>query len=284
MFELQLENESANIVNINDGVNYQVISCTGLNPPSASIFTAKSPNRKGVKYNGSTLNERNIVLTIKILRDIEANRNALYDWTDTEQYCKIHYKNGLKNVYCEGHIQDCEIDLFTSDEVIGLAIICEDPYWKDLTEVVTDISTLLAQFTIPFAIEEAGIPFSTIRTDNTTSIFNAGAETGCKITIHCNNDVENFVLYDARDTSKQFKINLTLEENWTVIIDTEASPKTVKAYKPNGDIVNLLRYVNPNPTWFVIERGNNFFSHDADNGTDVYADVQIAFTNRYLGV
>ena len=49
MFSLRLENESANIIDINDGVHYLVTEVSGLNPPSAYIFTAKSPNRKGVK-------------------------------------------------------------------------------------------------------------------------------------------------------------------------------------------------------------------------------------------
>ena len=73
MFELRLENKAGNIVNINDGNRYVVLSCTGLNPPSASIFTAKSPNRKGSKHKGSSLDERPMILTIKLLGDIEEN-------------------------------------------------------------------------------------------------------------------------------------------------------------------------------------------------------------------
>ncbi|MGN0804268.1 MAG: phage tail domain-containing protein, partial [Candidatus Coproplasma sp.] len=174
MFDLKLENANANVVNINDGVKYQVLGCSGLTPPSASIYTGKSPNRKGVKYNGSTLNERNIVVQIKILGDIEKNRNALYEWIDTEQYCKVYYRNGEKNVYCEGHIQDCDADFFVDNEIISVAILCENPYWKDLQTISAGISALLKQFTFPFAIDSAGIPFSTMRDNNTTTIVNSG--------------------------------------------------------------------------------------------------------------
>ncbi|MBR4279416.1 MAG: hypothetical protein IKT34_04475, partial [Clostridia bacterium] len=119
MFSFRLENESGNIVDINDGIKYIVTAASGLNPPSAALFTSKSPNRKGSKHNGSTLDERVIIITIKILGDIEANRNALYAWADTEQYCKVYYKNGVRNVFCEGYVQDCPIDLFTDNEVIN---------------------------------------------------------------------------------------------------------------------------------------------------------------------
>ena len=282
MFEFELENESGNLVNVNDGVRYQIIHISGLNPPSASIFTAKSPNRKGVKYNGSTLNERNIIVAIKLLGNVEENRNALYEWVDTEQYVKVHYRNGIKRVYCEGHIQDCEIDMFTDNEIVNLAILCENPYWKDLVELSKEISTLLKQFVVPFAIDSVGVPFSTIQTNNSTNIFNSGAETGVRITIKCNGDVENLMIFDGNDTSKRFLLKTTLLEAWQVVIDTEASPRTVKAYKPDGTVENLLKYTN-NPTWFVLKKGNNVFGYTADSGI---ADVElhIGYTNKSLGV
>ena len=282
MFELYLENENASIVNINDNINYVVISAEGLTPPSASIFTAKSPNRKGVKYNGSTLNERIVVINIKLLGDIEANRNALYAWVDTEQYCKIRYKNGMKNVYCEGHVQDCRIELFTDNEIVSVAILCENPYWKDLQEIKTEISALIKQFTFPFSIDANGIPFSTMRDTNTTNVYYVGSETGVEIKIKCKGDVENLTLYNARIVAEKFEIATTLRAGWLVVIDTENSPKTIKAYKEDGTVENLLKYVQ-NPTWFTLKKGNNAFSYTTANGND-NAEISISFMAKYTGV
>lgn len=283
MFDLKLENINANVVNINDNVNYLVLGCSGLTPPSASIFTGKSPNRKGVKYNGSTLDERNIVIQIKILGDVEKNRNALYEWIDTEQYCKVYYRNETKNVYCEGHIQDCDGDFFTDNEIISVAILCENPYWKDLQTISAEISALLKQFTFPFAIDSAGIPFSTIRESNTTTIINSGAETGVKITLVCHGEVKNFMLFDAQDTTKRFVINTTLSDGWVVTINTEGSPKTCIVTKTDGTTENLLKYVGNNPTWFTLKRGYNLFGFTAESGlNDV--EVFIGYENKFLGV
>lgn len=285
MFSLRLENESGNIVDINDGERYIVIPpVSGLNPPSAALFTSKSPNRKGSKYNGSTLDERNIVITIKILGDIEANRNALYAWVDTEQYCKVYYKNGVKSVFCEGYVQDCPIDLFTDNEVVSVAIVCPDPYWRDLQEISADISSIIRHFTFPFAIDSAGIPFSTLRESTVTSILNAGAETGVRISIKCNGEVKNITLYDAKDTARVFRINTTIREGEVVIIDTEASPKTCKLYKTDGTVENILRYVGANPTWFVLKRGINTFGFSLGSGLTSDVEISIGYTNKYLGV
>lgn len=283
MFSLKLENESGNVVDINDGVNYVIVSVSGLNPPSASIFTTKSPNRKGSKYNGSTLNERNIVIQIKILGDIEVNRNALYDWTYTEQYVKVRYKNGLRDVYCEGHIEDHENDFFTESEIVSLSIICENPYWKDLQEISTEITAILSQFTFPFAISSAGIPFSTLKSTNTTNVFNAGAETGIRVTIKCKGTVENITLFDAANPSRRMTLNATIEDGWMVEIDTTASPKTVRAYKPDGTVANLMRYLAPSPVWFNLKKGTNSFGFMAENGQE-NMEVFVSFTNNYQGV
>lgn len=282
MFQLKLENVSGNVVDINDGIQYVVKSVSGLNPPSASIFTSKSPNRKGLRYNGSTLNERMLNIEVKILGDIEANRNALYDWVDPEQYSKIYYRNETKNVYCEGYVESCEVDLFSDNEIVNVQILCPKPYWNDLQIISTEISNILKQFTFPFAIDSAGIPFSTLLEDNKTRIFNGGAETGVQIYIRGTEDIVNLIIYDVNTASRNFKINYTIPAGWVVEIDTEASPKTCKAIKPDGSIVNLMKYLS-NPTWFTLKKGSNQFGFSADSGANS-AEISIRFTNKYLGV
>lgn len=282
-FGLQLENRNGAVVDINDGVRYEVLHISGLNPPPASVFASKSPNRKGRKKNGSTLDHRAIVIQIKLLGDIEKNRNDLYAWTDTEEEIKIFYRNDTKNVYCVGTVTECEIDLFTDNEIINLVIECDDPYFNDAQEIIADISAVLKQFTFPFAIDAAGIPFSTMRENNTTGVFNAGAETGVKITVKCKGDLSNLRIYDANDITRQFKINYTFAKNWLIEIDTENSPKTVKAIKPDGTVINLLKFVSNNPTWFTLKKGNNLFGYTADAGIE-NAEITIGFRNHYLGV
>lgn len=282
MFKLSLENTDGSVVNLNDGVNYVVIEFEGFNPPAASLFTSKSPNRKGSKKNGSTLDERTVIIAIKILGDIEANRNALYEWADTETELKVYYSNGAKNVYCEGTVTECDVPLCTDNEIMTLAITCPDPYLKDLQTIATEISNLLKQFTFPFAIDADGIPFSTIKEDTKTNVFNAGAETGAIIRIKALAEVSNISLYDANDATKIFTVNMTLQENEVVEIDTERSPRTVRLYRTDGTVENILKYVGHNPTWFRLKKGNNVFGFTASDTGNV--EVTFTFVNKHLGV
>lgn len=281
MFELLFENSNGKIVNINDGVNYEVIEFEGFAPPPASLYTSKSPNRKGSKKNGSTIDERSLLIQIKLHGDIEANRNALYEWTDTETELKVYYKNGVKSIYCEGTVTDCDVPVCTDNEIMTVAITCNDPYLKDLQEIATEISNLLKQFTFPFAIDGNGIPFSTLRDNNITNVFNAGAETGAVIRIKVLAEVSNISLYDANDATKIFSINKTLQKNEIVEIDTERSPRTVKLIKTDGTSENILRYVGHNPTWFQLKKGNNLFNFSASDTGRI--EVTFSFTTKYLG-
>ena len=281
MFELSFENSDGRVVNINDGKNYEVIEFEGFSPPPASLYTSKSPNRKGSKKNGSTIDERSLLIQIKIHGDIEANRNALYEWTDTETELKVYYTNGVKSVYCEGTVTDCDVPVCTDNEIMTVAITCTDPYLKDLQEIATEIANVLKQFTFPFAINSDGIPLSTWRQDNKTNVFNTGTETGVVIRVKALGEVSNISIYDSNDATRSFKINMTLQENEIVEIDTERSPRTVKLIRTDGTAENILRYIGHNPTWFQLKKGNNFFAFTASDVGDV--EVTFSFTTKYLG-
>lgn len=283
MFELKIENANGNIVDLNDGERFEVIAVSGLNPPSASIFTAKSPNRKGLKYNGSTLNERVVVIQVKLHGNIEQSRNALYDWADPEQYAKIYYQNDTKNVFCEGYVEACDVDMFTDNEIVNIEILCPSPYLNDLQEILTDITNLQKNFTFPFAIDSAGIPFSTLRDTNVTTVFNPGAETGARFVLRCKGDVTNIKIFDDRDVSKEFRINRSFSDGWIIVINTEASPKTCKAQQPDGTEINLMRYLGANPTWFSLAKGSNRFGFTAESGAAA-VEMSIGFNTKYLGV
>lgn len=314
MFELKLENSNGNIVDLNDGTRYEVVTASGFNPPSASLFTSKSPSRKGSKHNGSTLNERVVVIQVKLHGNIEESRNALYSWVEPEQYCKIYYRNGAKDVYCEGYVQDCSIDIFTDNEIVNVEILCGDPYLKGIQEIIVDISKLEDGFTFPFSISHTrnifvkskdfymigdevteleetsvilheGVPFSTFKKSNVTNVYNAGAETGVQFAIRCTSPITSIMIFDDDDTTRQFKIDYYFPSNWQIIIDTEGSPKTCKAIDPDGKVLNILRYVKGNPTWFTLKKGNNRFGYFAYADTAaVDVEMTVTFTNKYLGV
>lgn len=304
MFDISLENEQGSLVNINDTIRYEVIEIEGLNPPSATLYTSKSPNKKGAKYNGSSLDVRNVIIYIKILGDVESNRNHLYSWADSESYCKIRFKSNLKNIYCEGYVTECPVDIFSDNEVMSLAVQCPDPYLKDLQDIVSEISKISKGFTFPFSIEQKemvaysttlpngevvsgmfnrGIPFSTIKGSIETTIYNAGAPTGMVINVICKEAVSNLLIYDGKNVSRKIEFKYEFPKGCSIMIDTDASPKIARAVLEDGTKVNLMKHIVGNVTWLTLKKGHNSIGHRSDSDYSAYT-LTVSHTNKYLGI
>ena len=94
MYILKVENITNNVLTLTQRESdFQVLQIDGLNPPNAQINRSTVAGLDGSKFNSSKLNERNIVITIKLNGDIEKNRLYLYSFFNTKRWCKIYYKN-----------------------------------------------------------------------------------------------------------------------------------------------------------------------------------------------
>lgn len=283
MFSLKLENEFGKIKDINDGRSYLVVDATGFNPPAASHYTSKSYNRHGVKYNGYSIDERTITIVIKLLGDVEQNRIDLYDWTESGQYVKVHYSNGIRDVYCEGHIVNPDVNFFTEDEQVELEIMCDDPYFKTMDTIITEITNVIGNFyltedenDIYFATTDEGIAFSEELDKNETTIHNKGSETGVIIRAVALEDVSGLTIYNADNPSREYiKLKETLLKGQELLIDT-----TGHRYRIEINGVNSLSKVDRHITWFKLKRGNNSFYCEPSHNIK----LTVEYNERYLGV
>ena len=153
MYTAQIENSSGNLFTLtgNEPV-YQILSITGLNPPNAQINTTTIVGLDGAVFNSSKLETRNLVLTIKINGDVETNRLLLYSYFKTKDKCTFYYSNNSRDVSIEGYVESVECDLFSNNELAQISIICPYPYFKALTQIITDFSNVTPQFVFPFSI------------------------------------------------------------------------------------------------------------------------------------
>ena len=277
-YKLTLQNETGNIIDINDGVSFQILNCRGLTPPSAELFLSRSPNRKGSKYNGSILSERTLEIDVKILGDIEVNRNRLYDWVNPESYCRINYSNSLKNVYCEGYVESATPELFIDSQIMSIVIICPDPYLKSLYTIYQEISNLEKHFTFPFSIDQNGIPFSTLKASPITTFIYNGVKSGLNAQVLIKGKITRFEITNLVDAT-YFAIQTELQAGTIIQIDGLSSPKKVTNIT-TGE--NMLRYLTAGSSWLKVLNGLNRFTYSADNIENV--ELTFHLNDRFLGV
>lgn len=286
MYSVKVENFKGEVITLTQNEsNYQVISIIGLNPPKAQINTTAGANLDGARFNSSRLATRNIVITLKLNGDVETNRQNLLKFFPTKQWCKFFYTNANRNVFIEGYVETVEVDLFSNAEQMQVSIICPQPYFKSVDEILTDLSSVTAAFSFPFAINESEpIPFSTYETDNVTNIYNdSDSETGMTIVISFLDAVSEVVIQNV-DTGDNITLDYSFLENDVVTINTRAGEKSISLLR-EGVKTNIFSALQSGSTFLQLSIGDNNFRYLADDGdNNANVNVSVTVNTLYRGV
>lgn len=286
MFTLKVENKNNQLITLTQNESdYQVVDIEGLNPPKANIYTNAVASIDGEKFKSSKLEMRNIVLTLKINGDIEANRLHLYNYFATGKWCKIYYSNETRNVFIEGYCETIECPLFTMNQQMQISIVCPDPYFKSMLEIYADISKVFSNFEFPFDIAEEGIEFSVADMNRVTTILNNGeSDTGLLITITALEHILNagITIYDV-DTTDFMKLWLSVDAGDVIIINTNKGSKSVKRIR-NGVESNIVNNLDGNSTWLQLKTGINKFTYTTQNENDDLLKIELKSNLLYEGV
>lgn len=303
MFQAQIQNVKGDILTLSgDEEAYQIIGITGLNPPKAQINLSTMAGLDGATFNSSKLETRNIVITIKLngaAEFVEANRQKLYRYFPTKEWCKFFYKNAYRNVYIEGYVENLEVDLFQKGQTVQISIICPQPYFKAMNQIIDDISKVISAFKFPFAFGSVGatnpdvpilsgtdnaIPFSLIETNRITDVYNdSESQTGVIIQITTLDNV-NVIQIQNTLTGDVFILNYSFIENDVITINTNKGAKSVTLLR-NGVTYNIFAAIQVGSTFFQLEIGDNFFSYIADGGaSDNSVNILFKHYTVYRGV
>lgn len=279
MFTAKVKNHRGDSLQLFPSSDY-FVSIDGLTPVKANLNFSTVGVNDGSIYNSGRKDNRNIVLSIKPLRDIEENRIALYKFFPLKRACSFYFKNGSRDVFVDGIVESVSGSLFEKSQTIQVSIICPSPDFKALEETIDDVSQIIPQFSFPFAIPAAGVAFSTIDKAAEKNVYNAGdAESGLIIEMRALGEVSDPKIYD--EAANSFELDIDLVAGDIITINTNKGEKSVTLFR-DGTETNIINLVKPNPTWFTLQPGDNVFLHAATND-DL---LQIVFRHRsqYEGV
>lgn len=273
MFTLKIENQNGEVLDFSNNKNYDILEIQGLNPPPSALNFTTMANFDGSAYNSGRVDNRNIVLTIKIHGPAEENRINLYKYLPLKQLIRLYYTNGLRDVYIDGYIETNEIGLFSMNETAQISIICPNPYWRDVTPLEITFSTVTSGFEFPFAIEEEGIEFGIISGTGTQIVENGDIETGLIIEFTAvANQVLNPKFYN-RTTQETMTIDYDMLAEDVIRINTNRGSKSVTLIR-NGVKLNIINKFAAGSDWVTLAPGQNIISYDSDEGlSNLYVRV-----------
>lgn len=282
MYFLAIENHKGERLNLTQNPKYSVTNIEGLTPPQANINTAINANFDGSVFRNSRLTDRNIVITLAIEGDAEANRIELYRYIKAKKQCTIYYRNGKRDVSIVGYVESLNVGIFEQKEIAQVSILCPRPYFADVVQTILDMSATSAMFEFPFSMPDEGIEFSTLTVATESIVQNLGdVETGAVIIFHATGPASNPAIYNV-DTGESFKVNISMSAGGLVIIDTIKGEKGVTSVI-NGVTTNIINNVEMGSTWLQFESGANTMLYNADSSPE-NLQCYITFNNLYEGV
>lgn len=278
MYTLKVKNHRGEVLDLSTNRNYTVYKIEGLQPPAVNINTSKNASSDGATLNGMSVDQRNIVIYVALEGNVEKSRIDLYKYFPLKKTITLYYKNDTRDVYIEGNVELIECDFFTSKQVAQISIICPEPYFKGVNELITYFSDITGVFEFPFSIPETGVEVSTLIRNVRKSIINTGdVESGIIISIYALGSVVNPIIYDAIERT-YIGLNFTMRTNDLITISTGINKKAITLLR-DGVTTNLIGHLNPASSWLTLEPGDNVFTYDADEGA---VNMQITFNTPIL--
>lgn len=145
--------------------------------------------------------------------EIEENRLKLYRYFPVKKDVQLRFETDSRDVLINGAVELISCDIFSAREVAQISIICPQPYFRAVNDLVSYFSDTEALFEFPFSIDKNGIEISRIERNIRKSIINTGeTETGIIIQLYATGEVVNPIIYDV-DEKTYLKLNYTMQQD-----------------------------------------------------------------------
>ena len=281
-YTLRASNEYGEIMSLTGRRDMAVTNTEGLHPPVADINVDPLALSDGAVFNSSRVGTRNIVITIYFMQNPENCRHELYKIFKPKKAVRLYYTNNTRNVYIDGRVESCVVNPFDKMQNAQISILCPAPYFRNITDDITDFLAVNSALEFPVEFPEEGIPFSEISAYAEKSVINSGeVETGVVIEFQTRGAVVNPAFYNTT-TGEAFLLGFSFQTGDSVRISTLEGNKRAVLTR-DGVEINLLNYIGQGSSWFNLRIGDNIFSYTALSGTE-YMEVRFTTTPLFEGV
>lgn len=250
------------------------------------VETSDNKMTDGSTYQGSTAEERNIVLTLTDAGDHQRNRQLLYDVFKVKDNGIFRYSEGSKAYTIKYIVEAVDIQTTGLHRTATISLICPDPFFESTEDINVQIAGWGKFFTFPhiFKLEafggKSGEKLKNIENDS------AADGVGITITITATGEVKNPSITRV-ESNQTIKVGnaahpLTMVTGDIVTITTGVGNKHVY-FTHDGEKKEINEYLDE-ASWFIqLMRGKNTIGYNADSGAD-YMTVMVTFRYKFPGV
>lgn len=284
MFEIIFENEDGKRLLFGAGTPYTITEFQGLNPPKATINTNQAAAIDGATFNSAKTQMRSVNIAFAIETNAEENRLAVYEVVQPKSLLRIYYKSDKLDIYIEGYVESVDPSYFVKKQIVSVAVLCPQPYFKGAKEIIDELSAIIPKFHFPFhSTEEEPFIAGIIDTVTSVSVKNSGyVPCGLIFEIYARKPVSNPKVFNY-STNEFFEINIDMQTGDLITVTTGQGNKTITLLRgtQRSNIFNLL---SKNSTWLQLPIGGGVFVYEVGTGNVVDLVVTIKHHDLFLGV
>lgn len=255
----------------------------GLGPPDINLFIGDY-SRDGGIYQGRRVGSRFPVFTMELNPNpalgetVASLREDLYkafvDPLVDADYVKIglHFDDG-RLLYLIGYTEKFETDIFSTETLAQISMICPDPYIRDDTPTVLTHPT--GWTTIPFE-------------------YNGTAETGFEVSIHVNTATPRLILdnnstTDDPGSSNYYRGRMILDYPFSVgdvvTINTIRGARRIWLTPTSGPVVSIISALTPLSRWIELHSQSNTVRIYGATPADLPASIRsISYLQAWWGI
>lgn len=282
MIQLQYINAKQQSLSLGEDSDFALIDLTGINPPKANIQIQSIAGFDGATFVNASVNPRNLVLTLQLHGDVEANRQKLYESFKMKQKGTLIYTSERIQAQIEAYVEALEIPPMSWPVKALISLLCPQPYFEALEDILTDISFIESTFAFPLQLTESGIEMGIVVPSEAVNLFNPGQlSVGMKIRYTANGEVVNPKLINTQ-TLEFIELQTTMLAGDILTITTEVGKKRIERLR-SGETANLFNTLVLGSTFLQLEEGDNVLYATSSSGSSSLF-TEITFRPKYSGV
>ncbi len=254
MYDWRVEMNTLTLDLTNNEDKWILDKVKGTSPVSAAFNETTMIGVDGVTLNGSKRSKRNLVFTLYIEGDCEANRDELYQFFTPKNSLRLYCDTPYKKVYIDGVVETCECDPYTQSQVMQVSILCPDPQFKNVEAMDTHNVTTSGGITFPFSIEhDEVITLGETFLNNQVILYNNGrTEVGFNVNIELLSDTNKVLLYNVDNPNEYIGFAGEFVKGDVLHIDTNARIRNRATITRNGTTTSMMNKLIAGSTWIKL--------------------------------
>lgn len=250
----------------------QVHNIDGIGPVKATVNTTQYGSIDGSYFTGSSLPERNIVITVGYNPDwgdggtIEELRQVLYQYFMPKQVVGLTFRSThMPDVDIAGIVESVDPNIFSQDPEVQVSIICPDPAFYGTELVTVDLVALV------IGAEEELVD---------TIGYTGNVPTPIKVEVTKGSAIDYTGEILIENINGSFHVNSSINSTHSLEFDSTDGSRKIDDVTSSSR-TSLIPQVDDSDTWVKLQSGKNYFSVRTTTGGQA---VQVSYLPQFGGL